>query len=121
MNRDADARGQLQHDAVERQLFLERGQGALGDPLGLVDIPEIGHEQGELVTAKPGERIARGDRRFDLSGHVTKHPIADFVAQRVVDVLESIEVEQRQPDENSGPAGIAECLFETVAQQRAIG
>ena len=92
-----------------------------GDPLGLVDILEIGHEQGELVTAKPGERIARGDRRFDLSGHVTKHPITDLVAQRVVDVLESIEVEQHQPDQNSGPAGIFECLFEAVAQQRAIG
>ena len=55
-------------------------------------------DQGELVTAESCHRGLLADRTQQALGHLAKETVSDRMAQRVVDVLESVEVEQDDGD-----------------------
>ena len=62
-------------------------------------------------------RTQRCSRRADLA----QQRVAGVVAERVVDVLEVIEVEQQQPDLVAGAARAGERGVEPVVEQRPVG
>ena len=53
-------------------------------------------QHGELVAAEPGERVAAAQRAAQPGGDLAQQPVAVVVAERVVDLLEPVEVDQQQ-------------------------
>ena len=64
--------------------------------MGLVQV-DVGHQHRELVPAQPGQQQVAAERR-DLGGEAPsddlQQRVSRVVAQRVVDLLEPVEVEQ---------------------------
>ena len=54
----------------------------------------------ELVAAEPRERVAAPQRVAQPLGDVAQQPVAVVVAERVVDLLEAVEVDQQQADQS---------------------
>ena len=96
-NGDADAGGYEHLVAGERERPAERMQNALGDAerggLGVGGLDE----HGELIPAEAGDHLAFGgsDEALAEDG---KELVADAVAERVVQVLESVDIEEEHGD-----------------------
>jgi hypothetical protein len=107
--RDADAGPHLGDDAVgEREGSAHRRRG---------EVPALGQQDGELVAAQPCHRVARAHAAAEPVRELLQEAVADMVAQRVVDLLEAVEVEE---EEGQGPAE-AQGVLEPLAQQAAVG
>ena len=120
-HRDADARG---HRPVARARYrdpfgAQRLEQVLGHALALCAVAR-GSSDGELVAAEAGEDVAlaqalaeqRRDPRDDL--------VAGGVAERVVDVLEVVEVEQQQRAVGAVAAHELGVLVELLGEARAV-
>ncbi len=82
---------------VERP--LERGQHGRGEVGELLGPGGALHQQRELVAAEPRHQMAAGRRALGQPlRDLGQQPVADAVAERVVDGLEAVEVEVAQPD-----------------------
>ncbi len=92
-----------------------------GDPAGRCDgvllVDLLAHDD-ELVAAEPGHQFARPDGGPEPVGDLDEQLVTGGVAQRVIDDLEVVEVEE-QAGEAAG-AG-AEPLGDVLRQQRAVG
>ena len=71
----------------------DRLADALGERNGIGRGVQASHDDGELVTAEPGNRIGLPDAAAQSLGDNFEELVADRVAERVVDALEMIEVE----------------------------
>ena len=70
---------------------------------------EVFAQHGELVAAEARDGVAGPDDRLELARHLDEQLVTGIVAEAVVDVLEPVEVEERDADRS--PA---------TARQRAI-
>ena len=59
--------------------------------------------------------------RLQPLGDLAQQRVADRVAERVVDVLEAVEIDQEQRAALLAAGGIAQRLVERLAHQRAVG
>jgi len=55
---------------------------------------DAGDEEGELVAAQPGDRVALSDVLLDALRDLTEELVPDGMAEGVVDDLEAVEVEE---------------------------
>jgi len=56
---------------------------------------ECRHDHREFITAKPGQHTVRSERPFQSLGYLLQQQIANAMAERVVDRLEAIEIEEQ--------------------------
>ena len=61
------------------------GHAAVGQPA---------QQHGELVAAEPGERVAAAHDALQAGGDLLEQAVARVVAERVVDLLEAVEVDR---------------------------
>ena len=96
------------------------GQDALGerDDVGLVG--DVLADDDELVAAQPGHGVARPQRRVDAARDADQHLVADVVAERVVDVLEPVEVDEQHGDGARAAVRAGQRGVEPVAQQPPV-
>ena len=52
----------------------------------------------ELVAAEPRERVARPQRLLQARADLAQHLVAGVMPERVVELLEAVEVDQQQRD-----------------------
>ena len=118
--RDADARAELDGDAADLERALERveqperelGRGAA--------VGQVAQQHGELVAAEPGQGVAAAQRLAQPGGDLPQQRVALVVAQRVVDLLEAVEVDQQQADELAAVAGRAGGAAHALVEVRAV-
>ena len=93
--RDADAGVDVDVDAADRERFLERGAQpqARGAGRGLVAGLE---DDRELVAAQPRQRVVLAQQLLQPRADLAQHLVAGVVAERVVELLEAVEVDQQQ-------------------------
>ena len=60
--------------------------------------PSLLAQEDELVPAEPPEGVARADAALQPAGDLRERAITRLVAERVVDPLEAVEVEEEEPD-----------------------
>ena len=89
---------------------VERG-GRVGDLVGQDD---------ELVAAEAGDGVGRADRLLEPRGERAQEGVAGVVAERVVDDLEAVEVEQQHRRRMAAAAGAHERVREPVEEERAV-
>ena len=115
--RDPDAGPDVQHDVVEGDRLRA------GSPAARCRTPwrrlrvDLVQDDGELVAAEPGEQV-RGlqvvERGGEAGGHRLEQLVAGAVPERVVDLLEVVEVDQREAEAGRR----ARRLGAVVAEQR---
>ena len=97
-DRDADAGADVGVQPVERERLVERRQEALGGAHAVGATARGRHDRDELVAAQPGERERVGQLRPHPVGDLAQQLVPDVVAERVVDLLEAVDVDEQQAD-----------------------
>ena len=120
-DRDAEA-------AAQRELLVGGGQrraDGLHDALGgvgrLLDALDVLQQDGELIAAEARGGVAGADRQRQALGHLAKHVVARGVAERVVDDLEVVEVDEDDPDAARLAAAARDRVADALDEQRAVG
>jgi hypothetical protein len=118
---DADAEARRHRDAVrpDQRRRLQRLDHLLRDRGGVARLGELGEQDDELVAAVAADRVRLAHRRFEPPRRELQHLIADGVAERVVDLLEAVEVDEDHADPGRAAAGHRDRVLEPVEQQRA--
>ena len=117
---DADAGGDMHLVAIELERGGERAQDLGRQGRGVGGLRELGLHQRELVAAEPGQGVAGPDRARDPAGHRAQQLVADRMAERVVDLLEAVEVEEEDRGQATFAAGMGQGLAKPVEQQGAV-
>ena len=118
---DADAGLHAEADRLEVERLAQRVEEARGGVPGCHQADEIGKEDGELVAAQPAHGVDLPYVALEPDGDSLEEHVADLVAERVVDLLEPVEVD----DEHGQDAAVAPAsggrLLQPVEQQRPVG
>src|SRR6478672_3464116 len=95
--RDADARAQMQGRPLRT---LERTRELRVDAVRDVDrVPGVGdplNQHRELVTAETGEHFGAAEASPQPLPYLDEHFVAQTVAERVIDLLEAVEVHEQK-------------------------
>jgi len=120
VQRDADARLDLEREAAGREGLLERAVhtiGGGGHGLGRGDTTE---QHRELVPAQPGDGVALAHDRAQALADALDDDVAVEMAEGVVDLLEAVEVHQQ--DRNRAVAATrAQGVLQQTVEQRPVG
>src|SRR3984893_2958387 len=90
-NTDADAASDLV--AADDVWLVQAGEEPPRHEAGLVRVLDAGLHDGEFVAAEAGDGVAVAHGTAQSLGHQLEECVADRMSQRIVDVLEVIEVE----------------------------
>ena len=82
--------------------LLHRIHDAAGDHLEVAAIAHSRQQHGELVTAQAGYQVGGAQAALDAPGRAPQDLVADVVAHRVVDRLETVEVEEHERQLRAG-------------------
>ncbi len=111
---DADAGGNVQR--VVRDLHGQvDGLDDFGcDPRRIVGMADLGEDNDEFVAARALDRIAGANAGVEPAGDFLEQGVADIVAERVVDLLEIVEIEKHDRQQKLAALGAREGLGEAV-------
>ncbi len=107
--RDPDARAQVQALALEHHRRREHAEQAGDERLGLIG---PGGEDGELVAAEAGDGVAGAQCVAQAVAGDLQQAVARGVAERVVDPLEVVEVEEGDDRVLAGGERLGDALLE---------
>ena len=123
IDRHADAHVDPDLDRVDRERIgeqiadpLDHGPGELGRVLHV----EVGQQDEELVAADAGDHIRGARAGAQQVGHLDERPVAVRMTERVVDLLEAVEVETKDGDGEPAAARACEREIELLAEQTAV-
>ncbi len=80
-----------------------------------------GQDRLELVAAEPADLPILAEHFGEAAGHLLQQFVADRVAERVVDLLEAIEVDDHQGAAPAAGVGIGERLVQHGPHHRPVG
>ena len=120
--RDPDRPGDHQLAVGDRERLGERGQHPLRDDRRLARVGHVLQQDGELVAADPRDGVAGAQRGVEPARDRLEQPVAGLVAERVVDELEAVEVEEQHGGAAVAVAAAraAQRLLEPVEEQRPV-
>jgi hypothetical protein len=116
---DPDRGAELDGHAGDIEWAREGGMNAGGDLPQSAAVRQRG-EHGELVAAEAGEEVAAAQHLAQAMGDLDQEPVALLVAERVVDLLEAIEVDQQQRRERAHALGARERALPLPMQGCAV-
>ena len=99
----------------------EGGNDLFGDARGIIDIGDVLQDDDELVTAQPRHRVGRPHGAAQAVSHFLEQFVADLVTERVVDDLETVEVEKHHRDAALAARRLRQRMLQAVVEQRAVG
>ncbi len=118
--RHAGAAAEHQMLVAELQRFGHRIAHLSNARGSLAFIAAAAQHHHEVVAADTRRRVERGQRALDACGQQPQRRVAGSTAQRIVDQLEVVDVEQHDPHRHAGRGG-GSCALDAVGQQRAVG
>ena len=120
IERDPDAHIRVKLVTVDRERLGEIGEDARGDALGLRGVGDVGNADDELVAAQARDGVLFAPRRGEARRYGGQQHVADGVAERIVDVLEAVEIEEE--DRELAPAAMraGDRLSDAIGEQRTV-
>jgi hypothetical protein len=84
---------------------------------------DVGRRQhhGELIAAQPRHRIRRAQRIAQARGHFLQHHVTGVVSERVVDFLETVQIDQQHREALVVTMRAQDRLLQAIEKQRAVG
>src|SRR5439155_3598531 len=117
---DADARLQLQHEPVNLERLLQRTSNSLRDKQGARAVVRAQKNERELVAAEARHSVGGARNAPKAFGEMLEHRIPRLMTERVVDLLEAIEVEQHQRESRAAALRREERLLEPIVEEPAV-
>jgi hypothetical protein len=118
---DPDAR----RDQDVASLHDERALDLRGDPLGQrgggVEIGGVLQQQRELVSAQARDGVLRAQARGQAMADFHQKPVADLLAERVVQDLETVQIEEEHRQVGAGPLRAGQGVGEAVHEEGPVG
>ena len=74
----------------------------------------------ELVATHPPDRVGIAQRARQPGGHGDEQPVAGLVAQRVVDVLEVVEIDEQRRARGAVAPAAGQQLLDAIHDQRPV-
>ena len=102
IQRDADAGRYIDHFIPQLERFGQFLQDVRGYPLNIADVVKFRQNDGELVTAQTCHGVGLAHTVADAARRFHQQDVAHAVAERVVDLLEVVEVDEQQRHLQSG-------------------
>jgi hypothetical protein len=121
IHRGADGRAGLDHLVRDRKRTFERGENLLGRGHDVVGMLGVSGQDSELVASQPRDGVGRAKHAAQPGGHLLQEAVAPVVSERVVDVLEAIEVEEQHAEHLLVAARREQCLAQAVTEQASVG
>lgn len=84
-------------------------------------VGQIGQQDDELVTAQACDHVLVTQQRLQPTGRLDQHRIPDRMAQRVVDIFEVIEIEEKHAGDDAVMAKPAHLLLDLLHQVQPVG
>ena len=100
--RDADGGVHVQRQLAQHERRDEQPAHPAGEPFGVGHRPDVGQEDRELVATQAGHDVVVAQRAAQPLGHLLEQLVPAVVAERVVDVLEPVDVQEHEPDAAPG-------------------
>lgn len=91
-----------------------------GDLLNALRVIHIGQDDGELIAAKAGDRIRLAHARADALAGLDQQRISPVMPERVVDLLEAVEIDQHQRHAPPDTAWLTGFLRESLVEHLPI-
>jgi len=88
---------------------------------GVAATQHVADHDGELVATEAGDGVAGTDHVLDSAGDLGQQLVAGGMAQRFVDDLEAIEVEEQEADEQPAFTRPAQSVSHALHQQCPVG
>jgi len=120
-DRHTDARKHRHFRRAEWERLLECVEHALGKRQRLAFALQFLGQDHELVAAEAGDRVAVAHQLCEPLGDRDQQPVADVVAEVVVDGLELVEVDEQHRHDAAGAVQAGDRLRRTVHQQQSVG
>jgi hypothetical protein len=120
MQGDADARVDLQPHALVHERLAQGDEQLLGDVGRVLAGGHVREQHAELVTAEAGHRVGVAQRGLQPARDLLQQQVSVVVAERVVDLLEVIEVHDHHHSGLAGAPSCADRLVDPVAEQLAV-
>ena len=118
---DPDARG----DEDVASLHDERALDLRGDPLGqgggAVEIGGVLQQQRELVSAQARDGVLGAQAPGQAMAHFHQKPVADLLAQRVVEDLEAIQIEEEDRQVGAGALRAGQGVGQAIHEEGTVG
>ncbi|HET8977689.1 MAG TPA: hypothetical protein VFN87_05985 [Solirubrobacteraceae bacterium] len=112
-------------DRERQRLHIHRPLQRGGDPLqhghGVIAPAQTGQEQAELVPAEAGDGVGGADGVADAAADLDEQLIPGGMTERVVDLLETVEVHERHGQLGAAALGVADRLGDALAEQHPVG
>ncbi len=106
--------------ALQFEGLLERAEQTLGDQLGAGGKRHAFGDDHELIATEAPERIDVAHDRLQTRRHGAQQLVADAVPERVVDVLEVVEVDEQRGHGRLVASRAHEHLLDAIEDQGAI-
>ena len=110
-----------QGQAVDDHRLLERGADLLDHDDRVALAARLGDQHPELVAAEAGHRVRAAQGGAQPPADLHQQRVAGVVAERVVDVLEAVEVHHGHGELAALALGDRDGLLDPVAEQGAVG
>src|SRR5262249_40163837 len=117
---DADARAEGDVPTRDGDRLRQVLDEASGERDGLL-AADVLEQQRELVSAEPGDRVARAHDLLEPARDDPQELVAGVVAEAVVDLLEAVEVDEENGDLVLGARRPRKFVVEAVAEESAVG
>ena len=92
----------------------------LGDARGFVDVGHVFAQHDELVAAEPAHGVAWADRAGHPRRADSQHAVPGGMPERVVDLLEPVQVDEQHGQKAGMAGGSGQRLGEPVTQGRPV-
>ena len=115
---DADAERDLERELADDERLLQCSVEALGQYDGVAR--RAGAEDPELVAAEPGQRLVHPHLVAQPAGQRAQEQVARFVTQRVVDLLEVVDVEEHDRCVRALATRGQDCLLDAVPEEASV-
>ena len=120
-DRDPDAAAEGDRSAGAPEGLAQQGLQLTGDPDHLLRVVHPSQDHGELVPSEPRDGVAGPQTTAQPLGHLAQDLVPGLVTLGIVDVLETVQIDQKQ---GRAPAAVgigAEMVVETLVQQFPVG
>ena len=117
---DADRAAHLERQPVDHERLAQGGLEDLGHRLGVLGAEHVGQQHAELVAAEAGDGVGGAQRGLQPLGDLLEEHVAVVMAERVVDLLEVVEVHDHHGRAAVAALGGAHGLLDAVAEEHAV-
>ena len=115
---EADARRHRQRQSADLDLG---GDDVAQTPQRLLRVGDVAEDETELISAQPGDGVTRPHVGVDALGQSREELVPASMAERVVDVLEVVEVDDRDRHRRTLRRHLGDSRSRASEEQRAVG